>query len=112
MENGNDLSHVIKLIEKYTADAKSARQQAAAQRLRAQHGDPGTAYLYQEAARDDHHADELENHIDQLRSAEKNFRQRLAELDNQLANTDPTHTDRINQIKNERVEVLGSGMML
>lgn len=113
MENGSDLSHTIKLIERYTADAKYARQQAKIQRARAARNDSGNAlYFEQEAERDDRHADELENHIDQLNSAKKGFEQRIADLNYQLAHADPNHLERIAQIKNELAQVHGNGMML
>jgi hypothetical protein len=117
MENGSDLSHTIRLIERYTADAKYARRQATTQRTRAdqkyRENDSGTAkYFEQEADRDERHADELESHIDQLNNAKKRFEQRIAELNQQLANTAQDHRERIDQIKNEIAEVRGSGMML
>ncbi|MGV9001450.1 MAG: hypothetical protein ACOH18_00630 [Candidatus Saccharimonadaceae bacterium] len=117
METGSDLSHVGKLIEKYTVDARFDREQAVIQRARADQkrrdGDSGTAeYFEQEANRFERQADEYENWVDQLQNRKKQLEQRLKELENQRAHVDSTHTDRIKQLDNEISQVRGSGMML
>lgn len=117
METGSDLSHISRLIEKYTVDAKYAHEQAVTQRTRAaqkhQDGDPGNAqYFDQEAIRFDRQANEYENQVDQLKNKKQQFEQRLKDLEDQRAHVDREHAERLSQLDKEIADVRGSGMML
>ena len=113
----NDLSHIIKQIQKDTIDIDAARRQAQNQRLmanqRVQEGNPdGAPYYNQEAERLEQHAIELETEIDQLTAQKEQVETQITALEAQRAAVAKEHTDRIAQIDKELAQLRGSSMML
>lgn len=113
----NDLSHIIKQIQKDTIDIDAARRQAQNQRLmanqRVQEGNPdGAPYYNQEAGRLEQHAIELETEIDQLTAQKEQVETQITALEAQRATVAKEHTDRIAQIDKELAQLRGSSMML
>jgi len=113
----NDLSHINKQIQKYTADIDFARRQAVNQRMMAdqkgREGSPdGGTYYEHEANRFEQQAEEMENEIDHLETEKERIERHIAELEAQRAHVDREHTDRLAQLDHEITQLRGSSFML
>lgn len=112
----HDLSHINKQIQKNTLDIEEARRQGTNQRRMADQksrdGASDASYYEQEAIREDHKANQLQEEIEQLTTERDRIHHRISELETQREQLVREHESRLSHIDTELKQLQGSGFML